>query len=63
MKFKCRWCGRDNRTMSDWEQQRLFYDEYAPLCCACAKRRLDNPYNALLPIRKRCLAAIKKGGE
>jgi len=49
---RCRWCGKGRRKFSDWEQQHLKTDEYSPLCSRCANKRLDNPFNALLPMRK-----------
>jgi hypothetical protein len=47
----CRWCGKRNRTASDWEQESLKRG-WQRLCVACANKRLKNPYNALLPMRK-----------
>lgn len=49
--FRCRWCGKTGKP-SGWEQKVLSSDEYAPLCQSCARRRLDNLWNALLPVRK-----------
>jgi len=49
--FKCRWCGK-NRRPSKWEQKTLGSDEYALLCQSCARRRLGNPWNALLALRR-----------
>lgn len=48
----CRWCGKSNRRPSGWEQKILSRDEYAPLCQACARKRLHNPWNVLLALRK-----------
>lgn len=51
-KSKCLWCGHI-RTESEWEQQRLSVDDWATLCTRCARKRLRNPWNALLPMRKK----------
>ena len=48
---RCAWCGKMRRKFSEWEQKNL-KDEWHTLCSRCANRRLDNPYNALLPMRK-----------
>lgn len=49
--MKCFWCGKANRQASEWEQ-----DHHAAgwqrLCKPCARTRLANPFNALLPMRK-----------
>lgn len=50
VKSKCLWCGK-TRVESGWEQKRLRVDEWATLCKPCARRRLANPWNALLSIR------------
>lgn len=47
---KCRWCGK-RRKPSNWEQNTLD-GEWARLCGPCATKRLNNPWNALLPMRK-----------
>jgi hypothetical protein len=47
----CKWCGKRNRTASDWEQRNLS-GVWQRLCVRCASRRLDNPWNGLLPMRK-----------
>lgn len=47
----CRWCGK-RRNPSGWEQKILGSDDYASLCASCARRRLHNPWNALLALRK-----------
>lgn len=52
MSARCRWCGKDRKSMSDWEQQSIKSDEYFRLCFPCARRRLNNPWNAILPMRK-----------
>lgn len=49
--MNCRWCGRDNRRPSEWEQETLS-GTWSRLCAPCARRRLRNPYNALLAMRK-----------
>ena len=55
--WRCVWClPRDCKRHpkpSGWEQQRLRNDEWATLCVRCARKRLNNPWNALLPMRKR----------
>lgn len=48
---KCAWCLKERRTMSDWEQETLS-GEWKRLCKPCARTRLNNPFNALLPMRK-----------
>lgn len=45
--MKCRWCGKPNRTPSEWEQQNL-KGEWHRLCVRCANVRLRNPYCGLL---------------
>lgn len=50
--MNCRWCGKDNRRASDWEQKGLRTGAYERLCIRCANWRLRNPYSALLPMRK-----------
>ena len=47
----CIWCAEERTTMSDWEQERL-QGGWFRLCKPCARARLDNPLNALLPMRK-----------
>ncbi len=49
---RCNWCGKQRRKFSDWEQERL-KGGWARLCSGCARKRLNNPYSALLPMRKR----------
>jgi hypothetical protein len=49
---KCRWCGKEKRRFSEWEQQGITGDTYFRLCVPCANRRLNNPWNALLSMRK-----------
>lgn len=51
MSQRCVWCGKHRRTFSDWEQEH-HRNGWLPLCRPCARKRLDNPYNALLPLRK-----------
>lgn len=53
--WNCPWCypigtGR-GRKPSGWEQQTTG-GEWKTLCTKCARRRLNNPWNALLPMRK-----------
>lgn len=49
--MKCAWCGKDNRTPSEWEQKALS-EEWKRLCLRCANSRLQNPYAGLLNIRR-----------
>lgn len=52
--FHCHWCARTYKTQraaSHWEQKTLSTGEYKRLCNRCANRRLNNPYNGLLPMR------------
>lgn len=49
----CRWCGKHNRTASEWEQFSTYRDHgWMRLCVRCANRRLNNPWNALMPLRR-----------
>lgn len=48
----CVWCGKDKRKMSDWEQQNVITGKWCAVCIPCANRRLKNPYNAFLNLRK-----------
>lgn len=50
--FRCPWCGKDRTKWSDWEQKVLGTEEYDRMCSYCARRRLNNPWNALLPMRR-----------
>jgi hypothetical protein len=53
MTRRCAWCGKERRKFSDWEQKTIRPDgKWERLCAPCARRRLDNPWNALIPIRK-----------
>lgn len=62
--WRCVWCLRHPRstnqvpkvTPSEWEQQQLRSDDWATLCTKCAAKRLKNPYNSLLPMRRRSAA-------
>jgi hypothetical protein len=49
--IRCRWCGKDRRRPSDWEQQNLSGD-WQRLCARCASRRLASPWSALLTMRR-----------
>lgn len=55
-KRKCGWCGKLRGKFSEWEQQTLGLfgrdPEWQALCTYCARRRLNNPLNALLRMRK-----------
>lgn len=48
---KCTWCLEDRREMSEWEQKNL-RGFWKRLCKPCARKRLNNGYNALLGMRK-----------
>lgn len=48
----CKWCGKHNRRESDWEQKNIMTKEWLRLCIRCANSRLNNPFNALLPMRE-----------
>jgi hypothetical protein len=52
MRIRCIWCGKPNRTRSDWEQYNHRTQAHQPLCVRCANNRLRNPWNALLPMRR-----------
>lgn len=47
----CTWCLKPHRSMSEWEQKNL-RGEWKRLCKPCARVRLNNPWNALLGMRK-----------
>ena len=51
--MRCRWCGKDKKKFSEWEQQGFSDGEYKLLCVPCANKRLKNPWNAYLPMRKK----------
>lgn len=48
---RCFWCGRHDCAASDWEQEH-HAKGWQRLCGRCANKRLRNPYNALLSMRK-----------
>lgn len=48
---KCFWCLKVRRAMSEWEQGH-HHAGWQRLCKPCATRRLRNPWNALLRMRK-----------
>jgi hypothetical protein len=50
-RIDCAWCGRKSRVASEWEQLGR-KDCYFRLCRTCANRRLRNPLNALLQMRR-----------
>ena len=50
--MKCKWCGKDKKSFSEYEQEVLTTGEYHRLCIPCANKRLNNPWNALLSMRK-----------
>lgn len=60
---RCDWCGTPRRSWSDWEQQGVTDKLWKRLCSRCANRRLDNPWNALLPMRKILTEAIPGGTD
>ena len=47
----CAWCGKNRRSWSDWEQETL-RNGWKRLCALCAKKRLRNPWSALLAMRR-----------
>ena len=47
----CTWCMKNKIKNPEWEQNNL-RGVWKPLCKRCANRRLNNPYNALLEMRK-----------
>ena len=54
--IRCGWCGKYKTRLSNWEQQTLglagIERTWIRLCNPCATRHLNNPYNALLNMRK-----------
>jgi hypothetical protein len=48
---RCYWCGRHDVPASEWEQEHRS-GGWQRLCNRCARRRLNNPWNALLSMRK-----------
>ena len=49
----CGWCGKDHSQFSEWGQQTIGVDgKWMSLCVPCTNRRLNNPLNALLGMRK-----------
>lgn len=48
---RCFWCGKEKTRFSEWEQEH-HAKGWQRLCNPCATRRLNNPYNALLGMRK-----------
>lgn len=50
-KWRCGWCGKYRTKSPEWEQMTI-RGKWLPLCSYCARRRLDNPFNALLNIRR-----------
>lgn len=58
---RCDWCYRHDIPASEWEQKPLTDETYKPMCQKCANRRLRNPYNALLPMRRITLNSIILG--
>ena len=49
---RCWWCGKERRHFSDWEHMPVCGRKWMRLCKPCATRRLNNPWNALLNMRK-----------
>lgn len=58
---KCFWCLKDRRAMSEWEQDH-HRDGWQQLCKPCATRRLKNPWNALLRMRKVRTTSVEHPG-
>ena len=50
-KWRCSWCGKERATSPEWEQKG-YQGEWQPLCGYCARKRLNNPWNALLEMRR-----------
>jgi hypothetical protein len=50
-RIDCGWCLRKNAKQSDWEQMSVTKG-WLRLCNRCARVRLQNPYNALIEMRK-----------
>lgn len=48
---RCFWCWKRNRQASDWEQEH-HAKGWQRLCKPCARVRLNNPWSALLGLRK-----------
>jgi hypothetical protein len=48
---RCFWCNGRNRQSSDWEQEN-YAKGWQRLCKPSARVRLNNPWNALLNMRK-----------
>jgi len=51
-KTRCEWCGKMRNAWSGWEQKELRKIRWIRLCVPCLNRRLRNPANALLEMRK-----------
>ncbi len=49
--WRCSWCGKERSTKPEWEQEHN-KDEWLPLCGYCARKRLNNPLNFLLNMRR-----------
>jgi hypothetical protein len=58
---RCFWCGQRNRQASDWEQEN-YAKGWQRLCRRCATVRLNNPWNALLSMRKVEVPGAPGGG-
>lgn len=58
---KCAWCGK-NRKPSNWEQETR-EGIWKRLCEPCANRRLNNPWSALLPMRKVSITERRRTGS
>lgn len=63
--WHCAWCGKtykSEKSKSNWEQD-SHRSGWQILCNRCANSRLDNPYNAILPMRKRLDNNSQSGDE
>ena len=62
--WRCTWCGKYYKTprLSGWEQQESHTSEWREMCNRCATRRLNNPWNALLGLRRTSHAHQTKEG-
>jgi len=49
---RCLWCLKRPLGKPQWEQRNIRTGEYVPMCARCARRRLRNPLNALLDMRR-----------
>ncbi len=52
LKKLCHWCRNAVIKNPKWEQKDIYDQKYYPLCKNCETKRLNNPANALIPMRK-----------